>query len=149
MSLFREKDLSLDSYWRSVILIGKNVASYKFALAKSLLDLANKETTFINLDDLAIPFSKNICEHLKSCDKQGISSGSKFLNACRQFNNSKITHEELLGTTARLGFQNVIDAFHVVNNRDIPIQFYIDERKTKKGITITDNLLRMKELFPI
>ena len=37
---FQEEHPSLDSYWRSIILFGNNVASYKFALAKSLLEIA-------------------------------------------------------------------------------------------------------------
>jgi hypothetical protein len=37
---FEEVSPSLDNYWRSIILFGQNVASYKFALAKSLFDTA-------------------------------------------------------------------------------------------------------------
>jgi len=66
---FQEMVPTLDSYWRSIILIGRNVASYKFALAKSLYELAENETTFISLEDLAKPFAKNLCEHLKIQDK--------------------------------------------------------------------------------
>ena len=40
ISVFQEAEPSLESYWRSVILFGRNVASYKFALAKSLLHSA-------------------------------------------------------------------------------------------------------------
>jgi len=40
ITLFQETHPSLASYWRSVILFGRNVASYKFALAKSLLEIA-------------------------------------------------------------------------------------------------------------
>ncbi len=36
-----------ESCWRSIILMGMNVASYKFALAKSLIELANQNKTFI------------------------------------------------------------------------------------------------------
>lgn len=32
---FQEEYPSLDSYWRSIIVFGNNVASYKFALAKA------------------------------------------------------------------------------------------------------------------
>lgn len=39
MSEFYEIEPSLENYWRAVILFGRNVASYKFALAKSLYDL--------------------------------------------------------------------------------------------------------------
>jgi len=36
---FYEVEPSLDNYWRAIILFGRNVASYKFALAKSLYEL--------------------------------------------------------------------------------------------------------------
>lgn len=37
IAVFQEEHPSLESYWRSIVLFGNNVASYKFALAKSLL----------------------------------------------------------------------------------------------------------------
>ena len=39
---FIDKDPSLETCWRSIIFLGRNVASYKFALAKSLLEIQNK-----------------------------------------------------------------------------------------------------------
>jgi len=80
MVKFQENDPSLESQWRALILFGKNSATYKFAFAKSLLELVDQETTRISLKDLAVPFSRNITEHLKKSDKQGNSSSSKFLN---------------------------------------------------------------------
>jgi hypothetical protein len=35
-----EKDRTPENYWRAVILFGQNVDSYKFALAKSLIELS-------------------------------------------------------------------------------------------------------------
>ena len=81
---------SLESYWRAIILFGNNVASYKFALAKALLDLADEKTTFIKLEDLAIPFATHIAEHLKHSEKQATSSSSRFLEKCRAFNKGVI-----------------------------------------------------------
>src|SRR4051812_39582168 len=86
MQPFLEKKLTLDNYWRSIILFGRNVASYKFALAQTLLELAAQEKTAVTYDELAAPFAKNISEHLKVSDKQGTSSSSKFLDAARKFN---------------------------------------------------------------
>ena len=63
----------MESQWRALILFGKNTATYKFAFAKSLLELVEKETTKITLKELAVPFSRNITEHLKKSDKQGSS----------------------------------------------------------------------------
>lgn len=36
---FYEIEPTVENYWRAVILFGRNVASYKFALAKSLYEL--------------------------------------------------------------------------------------------------------------
>ena len=146
MTIFFENDPSLQSYWRSIVLYGRNVASYKFALAKSLIDLNKQPNDLIKLEDLAVPFSKHICEHLKDNDKQIISKSSTFLNTCRKYNSNEIALDELVQTTKKIGFNNVIDAFHEVNGSPIPQSFYIDERKENGGIRITDNFFQLNEL---
>jgi 5-methylcytosine-specific restriction endonuclease McrA len=142
---FIEAQPTREDYWRSVILFGRNVASYKFALAKSLLELASSEPNFIKLEELAVPFSRHIAEHLARVDKQATSSSSRFLEACRQFNTRGLGQNELVRKTVAFGFQNVIDAFHVVNREPIPVRFFLDERKQRGGIVITDEFLKLKE----
>ena len=70
MTLFTEVQPTLENYWRSIILFGRNVASYKFALGKSLLELSQQGNEVVSLDDLAEPFARHICEHLQLVDKQ-------------------------------------------------------------------------------
>ena len=148
MTEFQINDPSLESQWRALILFGKNSATYKFAFAKSLLELIERETTSISLKELAKPFSKNITEHLKSSDKQGNSNSSKFLNVCRDYNNKIIDEAQLLKQTERLGFVNVVDAFQNVNGGQIPNLFYEkDYSGRNKRIVITDDLLRLKDSF--
>lgn len=130
--------------FRSVVLRGANVASYKFALAKSMLSLAQSGVTEASLEDLAVPFSTELCSHLEKVDTQSTSSGSRFLDACRHFNAGRITQTELVETTALLGFNNVIDAFHVVERADVGTRFFVDERQQSlRGIRFTDELLRL------
>lgn len=139
---------SLDDYWRGIILFGQNVASYKFALAKSLLELAPTGKTLIHLEELAEPFSRHIAEHLKIEDKQTTSLSSRFLDACRLFNEGKISKQKLIDTTVKLGFENVIDAFHVVNRNEIPNRFFTDERQSShKGIILTDDLFTLMDSY--
>lgn len=145
MPQFLETQPNTETIWRAIILFGRNVATYKFALGKSLLDLASQEKTFITMGELAVPFSKHISEHLKINDKQGISSSSKFLEQCRLYNNGQCTEDDLLSKTVALGFNNVIDAFHVVGRSEVPKRFFLDERKERNGINITDDLLQLKE----
>jgi hypothetical protein len=145
---FQINDPSIESQWRAIILFGKNSATYKFAFAKSLLELVEKEKTRISLAELAIPFTHNIVNHLKENDKQGSSSSSTFLNACRSHIKGELTEHQLYGITEKLGFVNVVDAFQNVNGSTIPNLFYEKDYKAgKKDIVITDDLLKLKELY--
>ena len=55
---FNINDTSVESQWRALILFGKNSATYKFAFAKSLLELIEKEKTSLTLNELSKPFRK-------------------------------------------------------------------------------------------
>ena len=144
MQNFLESIPRTESIWRSIILFGRNVASYKFALGKALIELAEKEATFISLENLAEPYARHLSEHLKANDKQGTFSSSRFLNKVREFNRDECSKSELLASTVSLGFNNVIDAFHIVGRGEVPQRFFMDERSQRKGIVITDNLLQLK-----
>jgi len=37
--MLHDKELTLPDFWRSIVLRGRSIASYKFAIAKTLLDL--------------------------------------------------------------------------------------------------------------
>jgi hypothetical protein len=143
---FQVNDPSLESQWRAVILFGKNSATYKFAFAKALLEIANEQRTTVTLQDLAEPFSRNVITHLKQNNKQGNSPSSRFLDTCRKFLNGTVSKDILLVETEKLGFVNVVDAFQNVNGGLIPQPFYEKDYKgSKKKIVITDNLLKLKE----
>ena len=145
---FAETAPGLEDFWRSIILFGRNVASYKFALGKSLLELAGQDRDHVSLDELAVPFARHLCEHLKLSDRQSTSAQSRFLDACRACNQGELTETQLIEQTARLGFSNVIDAFHVVNQGDAPVRFFIDERRQPtRGIRLTDELRQIHGAF--
>lgn len=142
---FTAYEPTTDDYWRSIVLFGRNVASYKFALAKSLLEMKPTSGQLIKLDELAVPFARHICEHLAGADKQGTSPSSRFLDACRKFNSGTLTQNELIDRTVESGFNNVINAFHIVGRDPVPISFFADERANLKGIRITDELSKLLE----
>jgi 5-methylcytosine-specific restriction endonuclease McrA len=130
---------SLDSYWRAIVLFGQNVASYKFALAGALLEIGSGPET-VALHDLALPFATRVADHLRAHDKQGTFQQSRFLDICREFNQDDLDAEGLRLRTVQLGFNNVIDAFHVVDKVEVGERFFIDERKTSGGIRLTDQM---------
>lgn len=146
IEVFQEEYPSLDSYWRSIILFGRNVASYKFALAQSLLELTEQQQTEVTLDELAIPFSRHLCEHIVDSPKQATSNSSRFLTACTNFNDGAISHDNLLAITTKLGFNNVIDAFHIVNNGELPVRFFKKNYTGgSKKIILTNEIYKLKE----
>ena len=142
MTKFLGKDPTTENYWRSLILFGKNVACYKLALGKSLLELAPQEKTVVTLDELAEPYSRYVVEHLKQCDTQSLSAKNPypFLEACRQFKDDEITNEQLIEITAKEGFKVVLNKFHNLSFGESPTKFY---EKTKGGIILTDDLLNL------
>jgi hypothetical protein len=148
MTAFTQVSPSLENYWRAIILFGRNVASYKFALGKSLLEAARAGKTFVPIAELARPFAGHIAQHLKLADKQATSRSSQFLDSCRKFNRGELTEEQLAEATVRLGFNNVIDAFHVVGPGEIQKRFFTDERASpQNGIRLTDDLFRLTEQY--
>ena len=130
--------------WRHIVRFGRNVASYKFALGQALLDLGARQQTFVRLEDLAVPYAAAICEHLQVEDRQSTSAQSKFLDACRSRNRGDLDAAQLAEVTARLGFANVIDAFHISRGgQPTQTRFFADERASRQGITLTDHLLEL------
>lgn len=138
---FQESHPSTESYWRSIILFGSNSASYKFALAKSLIDLSKEGKTEVAIDEIAVPFSKYICEHLKEHPRQCVNQSSTFLNTCKTYLDDGLSYDEFIKQTVKYGFVNVLDAFHIVNGNEIPIRFFnVDSSFSKKRILLTDSL---------
>lgn len=146
MSIFFEIDPTEQNYWRAIVLFGRNSATYKFALAKSLCDLRNTNTDLIKLEELAPLFASHVCAHLKLCNTQATGEQSLFLEACRSFNEGKISHSDLIEKTLERGFNNVIDAFHVIPGAQKNISFFIDERKSNRGIRLTDSFSLLNQL---
>lgn len=119
-------------------MFGRNVATYKFALGRALLEIQPTAGQLVTLEELATPFAVHLCAHLRLAEKQGTFRQSRFLDACRKTNAGELTQSQLVEHTVRLGFNNVIDAFHVVGRNDIPLRFFLDERKNGGGIRVTE-----------
>lgn len=135
------------SSWRSIVLFGKNTASYKFALAQSLMQLAQQGCDSVTLDELAIPFAEHICEHAKTAPRQCTNRSNKFLDACLGFNAGAVTLDELAAITVQNGFRYVLDAFHVVNSSQVPTAFFEkDFSRGSKRLILTDNLFKIATL---
>ena len=143
--MLNSTDEDKENYWRGIILRGANVATYKFALGKALLDLKAENKTVVSLEELAGPFSKHICEHSSSGKSQCTNQKSSFLDAANAFNKGLISYDQLISETKKNGFKYVLDAFHVLPGKgSISERFYeIDGTGMKRKLILTDNLFQL------
>jgi len=75
---------------------------------------------------------------------QSTSAQSQFLDACRSRNRGDLEAEQLVEATVRLGFADVIDAFHVSRGgQPTQTRFFVDERASRQSITLTGHLLEL------
>jgi len=62
------------------------------------------------------------------------SQKSQFIDACIRFNAGETDQATLTEMTVRRGFNNVIDAFHTVNQEPIDRHFFLNERRAQSPI---------------
>lgn len=146
MDGFLENDQSIESEFRSIYLFGRNVATYKFALGKTLLELGGNNKSFVSLEALSPIYAKYMLEHVQNGKRQVTSTSSKFINALELYNEKKLTWEQLLLVTEKVGFKNVIDAFHNIPNGNLDELFFEKSIQGRTlGITLTDNAYLLNE----
>ncbi|RZL17426.1 MAG: HNH endonuclease [Pedobacter sp.] len=140
-------DSSLVNHFRSIFLLGANTATYKFALAKTLLELKNQNTTFVSLDDLSPIYAKHLIEHVQTGKRQIQGKGTaKLLNALHLHTQGQITEDLMLNVTRAEGFKCVLDAFHNLPKQQQAALFFQKAVQDKKqGIIVTDNLFKILE----
>lgn len=93
------------------------------------------------MHELAVRFSEHLARHIRTAPKQSTRTGPvEYFELCRRFNEGEATADELVEYTERHAFDDVIDRFHVVGREDVPIRFYIDERSSSGGITLTKDI---------
>jgi len=144
MSAYLSDNL-LESNFRSTFLLGANTATYKFALAKSLLKLSRSNATFVSLDDLTPIYANYLLEHVKAGKRQRTGQGTaKLLNALHLYGNEQISEELMLNITRVEGFKYVLDAFHNLPKKQKAVPFFEKGIQDKKqGIVLNDNLFEI------
>lgn len=146
ISQFRDEFPSVSQYWRSIILFGLNTASYKFALAESIMEIAREsKKTEISLETLSEKFTSHIIRHIGEFPIQTTGKESAFLKKCREAADKKDL-SEAVAEGMKTGFRYVLDAFHVVDNENLPVKFFIRESDGRsKKIILTDEIFRLLE----
>ena len=131
--------------WRAVVLFGQNSASYKFALARALLELAPAQPGLVRLEELALPFARRIWPHLRSPTARRPPPRAGSWTPAAGSTAARRTRTRCAPRPSGSASRTSLDAFHVVNGTDVPVRFFADEREAGGGIRPTDELFRMLE----
>lgn len=147
---FHTSEKSVVSTIRTIILFGKNVSTYKFALASTLLKL--KPQNEILFEDLRDNFIRELLTHYQKNPNQ-YQAGEN--SVTRAFDKYLINGnwEELLKIAEKNIYNNVFEAFHNVGGGTIKKEFILFEHlSNEKKLVLTENLnsiLEQKKLIKL
>lgn len=139
MKLFNEKD-----YWRTLILYGGQVATYKIALGKVILDLANQGIDQINKEELARRFFEEYHIRLQNGMPQLSTPNRETVmeRAVKMYVAKPESYEEVIGFVKDNAFKDVIPRFHIFNRANVGMDFY---HFKKNKLQLTDNTFKLIE----
>jgi 5-methylcytosine-specific restriction endonuclease McrA len=135
--LFQPKDL-----WRSIILYGRNAATYKIALGRCLIGFAEQGKSHIVMQELAEAFFNIYLDRLKEGKPQLLLPGRQTVmeQIVALHNLGKLERGAAIERVEREAFGDVIPRFHTVNDLALPVKFY---DHTPAGLIITDSLFNI------
>jgi len=139
-------------YWKAIVLYGLNNATYKIALAKTLLELAQRDSTHIGWNVLSEEFLRQYKDRLdqESAMPQQINPTRLTVmeRIVMRMNNGSLTETEAVEEVGRDAFNDVIPRFHNLS-RDSEFakeRFY--EFRQGQEIIIKDSVFEILEDSP-
>jgi hypothetical protein len=137
-------DFDAREYWRTIILYGGNVATYKIALGKSIIDFAKAKKSTVNMTELSIKFFEEYKERLnKNMPQLSIPNRKTVMETVVDlYKIGSISYDKAIDMVKQNAFNDVIPRFHNLNGQPIDMKFY---DINKSGLVLTDNIFRLCE----
>ena len=139
---YLEEDNSSLNTFRTLILFGKNSATYKFAFCHSLLKLTARNE--VKYDDLRDEFVKELLAHYEKNPHQFSRESTKLTQAMGVYlktSQNETDWNTLLTVAENSIYNNVFDAFQNVGNGTINKEYQLFEHdKKNKKLVLTDNV---------
>lgn len=134
--------LTMQDYWRAIVLYGKYVATYKVALAACLISFAEAGTTRVTMSELAAAFFHCYRERLANSQPQQSNPARKTIleRTVEAYHTGMLSETGAIEQVAQQGFGDVVPRFHTVNGAPLTVQFY---ETTNQGLVLTDSLLTL------
>lgn len=143
ISDFENDDQSELTALRTIILFGRNVSTYKFALCSALMQ--EKVTNQIRYSDIRDNFLKGLIKHFNSNSSQYQAGKNQLTDAFTKYNNDR-NWSDLIKIAEKNIYNNVFEAFHNVGGSSIEKKHLLFENdKKSKRIILTDNLNKILE----
>jgi 5-methylcytosine-specific restriction endonuclease McrA len=124
---------------RAILVFGKNSATYKFALLKTLME--SPAVDQLKHEEIGEPFLKHLVEHHRNCPHQHNRGETKLTKAIDDYIHENTTWNELFKVAEASIYNNVFDAFQNIGGGTIEKDHLLFEHDKKgKRIVLTDNL---------
>lgn len=133
-------------YWKAITLFGLNAATYKPALAKTILKSASEGLTSIAWEDLADRFLKEYELRLSdSLMPQQNRPGriSKLEKTISKLKISSISRTDAVSLVAAEGFEDVVPRFHTIGRDKKFAENYFYEFDYGKSLHLKDSILQL------
>lgn len=129
---------------RAIIVFGKNSATYKFALLKTLMD--QPAATELKYEDIGVPFLTHLLEHHRTCPHQFNRSSTQLSKAMDEYIAGEMGWDKLFSIAERNIYNNVFDALQNVGGGTIKEseQLFLNNKNDRK-IVLTDALHVIQE----
>ena len=135
-------------YWKAITLYGLNAATYKPALARTLLLAAKDNVSSITWDDLARRFLFEYQSRLveSPLPQQGTPGRiTKLEKIVANLKVGSINHTKAVSLVAAEGFDDVVPRFHNIGRDSYFAKNYFYEPVHGEKIILKDSLLRLAE----
>ena len=139
-----EKDFTSKDKWKGIILFGLNAATYKMALAKSLLEFSSMGKTIVPWDELSENYLGHYLERLKSKNmpQQGIPHRRTVMEKIvNRLQSNVVTHTNAIEEVGDKAFDDVIPRFQTIGRDSKIVGEHFYEFEHGKKIILKDSLL--------
>ena len=140
---FSDKD-----YWKAIILYGLNAATYKIALGKTLLTLADQQIQTVSWEQLSELYFNIYRERLSDNKMPQLSNPQRLTvmeRIINEYESNAIDRDEAISRVGLNAFDNVIPRFQTIGSDKNIVKNMFYEFKEGKTLIIKDSVLKISE----
>ena len=110
-------DFSDKEYWKAIVLLGLNTATYKIALGKTLITLAESGSNIVTWEELSKHYLDEYINRLKDDMRPQLKDPqrrTKMERIIMELNGCNMTYDQAANKVAETGFNDVVPRFQTI-----------------------------------